>query len=249
MEPVLIPNALSRGMRTLGWCVVSTLCVSACLDTGGSPLTVPVSPDTPGLPLFSEDISTVPRLLSDHGLDLEAAAEVEGWWDSWTMSESEGVELRSQICSSAAHRLFPVMGMAGVQDVLDRNTLGLASVVAVEAFAGSEAVSHALDQARAFHSDAWLALGRGEGEDALRLAFRTADALWEVSPEEVAKELIERATDALGRIPAAGSYSEEELIRIRRLMYGASEALEDGDYPGAIRRAYYACQLLGADPP
>jgi len=210
---------------------------------------VPVSPDTPGLPLFSEDISTVPRLLSDHGMDLEAAAEVEGWWDSWTMSDSEGVELRSKIYSSAAQRLFPVMGLAGVQDVLDRNTLGLASVVAVEAIAGSEAVSHALDQARAFHSDAWLALGRGEGEHALRLAFRTADALWEVSPEEVAKELIERATDALGRIPAAGSYSEEELVRIRRLMYGASEALEDGDYPGAIRRAYYACQLLGADPP
>jgi len=83
----------------------------------------------------------------------------------------------------------------------------------------------------------------------LAFAFRAADALWQVSPRQVATELIERAEKFLGRNPAFGSYSQEELIRIRRLMYGASEALDAGDYPRAIRRAYYACQLLGANPP
>jgi hypothetical protein len=249
MEPVPIPSALSRSLSTFAWCVISTLSVSACMDAGGHPLAVALAPETLGAVLFSEELSTVPRLFSDYGLALEGAAESEAWWDSWALGDLEGAHLRSQIYSSAAQRLFPVMGLAGTQDVLDRNTLSLAAVGAVGAIVDSEGISHALGRARGFHSDAWRALGRGEGEDALRLALRTTDALWEVSPQQVAVDLIGRATDEMGRNPEPASYSEEELIRIRRLMYGASEALEEGDYPRAIRRAYYACQLLGADFP
>jgi hypothetical protein len=74
------------------------------------------------------------------------------------------------------------------------------------------------------------------------------DALWEVSPQQVAFELVRKAEGDYGRIRASDTYSEEELTRIRRLTTGAAEALEEGDYPLAIRRAYYACQLLGAYP-
>ena len=250
MEPVPIPPAISSGLRTFMWCVIYTLSVSGCMDTEANPLdvAVPVAPETHGALLFSDEISTVPSLLLDHGLAHEGVAEAEAWWDSWDLGDSEGAALRSQIYPSAAQRLFPVMGMAGVQDVLDRNTSGLAAIGAMGAIVDTEAISHALDRARGLHSDAWRALGRGEGESALVLALRTADALWEVSPQQVATDLIDRATNALGRNPQPASYSVEELIRIRRLMYGASEALDEGDYPRAIRRAYYACQLLGADP-
>ncbi|MFH1762677.1 MAG: hypothetical protein ABIF09_00670 [Gemmatimonadota bacterium] len=243
-----ISSALSHSLSILGWCVISTLSVSGCLDAGSGPLTVAAAPENHASVLFSGELATVPRLLSDHGLALEGVAEVEAWWDSWKLDDSEGAHLRTQIYPSAAQRLFPVMGLAGLQDAMDQNALGLDAAGAVGAIVDSEAMSHALDRARGFHSEAWSALERGEGESALTLVLRTADALWEVSPEQVATELIERATDAMGRKPESASYSEEELIRIRRLMSGASEALEQGDYPRAIRRAYYACQLLGADP-
>ena len=89
----------------------------------------------------------------------------------------------------------------------------------------------------------------GDAVRALELSMDAADALWEVSPRQVAADLIQRAEEALGRNPGPDAYSQEELTRVRRLMYGASEAVEEGDYPRAIRRAYYACQLLGANPP
>ena len=249
MEPVPIPSALLRGFRTLGWCVISTLSVSGCMDAGTSPLGVAVAPETQDAVLFAVGLATVPRLLSDHGLAVEGAAETEAWWDSWTLSDPDGDRLRSKIYPSASQRLYPVLGLAGIQDVLGRNTLSLDAVGAVAGIVDSQAISHALDHGRGLHSEAWRALGRGEGEGALSLALRTADVLWKVSPHQVATELIERARDALGRNPEFASYSQEELIRIRRLMHGASEALEQGDYPRAIRRAYYACQLLGADSP
>ena len=248
LEPVPSPFALSRGLSTLAWCVISTLSVSACMDAGTDPLALAVAPETRGAVLFADGLSTVPSLLSDHGLALEGAVEAEGWWDSWSLGESEGARLRSQIYPSAVQQLYPVMGVAGTQDVLGRNALSLAAVEAMGSVVGLEAISHALDRARRFHSEARSALGRGEGESALMLALRTADTLWEVSPQQVAMELIERATDALGRNFGLTSYSEEELTRIRRLMHGASDALDEGDYPRAIRRAYYACQLLGVDP-
>ena len=217
------------------------------MDAGTNPLAVAVAPETHGAVFFADGLSTVPSLFSDHGLALEGAVEVEAWWDSWSLGEAEGARLRFLIYPLAVERLYPVMGVAGTQDVLGRNALSLAAVEAVESVVGLEAISHALDRARNLHSEARSALGRGEGESALTLALHAADALWEVGPQQVTMELIERATDALGRKLGLTSYSEEELIRIRRLMHGASEALDDGDYPRAIRRAYYACQLLGVD--
>ena len=243
-----IPSTLSRDLHTFVLCVISTLSVSACTDADIHPLGMAGPPETHGSVSFAEGFSTVPQLLTEHGLAQEGAIEAEAWWDSWTMAGPEGPQLRSKIYPSAAQRLYPVLGLAGVQDVLDRNSVAVSAVQAVGDLIGSEAVSQALGRARGLHSDSWRALGRGEGEAALRLALRTADALWEVSPQQVAADLIDQAQDALGRKPGSGSYSQEELIRIRRLLYGASEALDQGDYPRAIRRAYYALQLLGTDP-
>jgi len=217
------------------------------MDAGINPLAVAVAPETHGAVFFAHGLSTVPSLFSDHGLALEGAVEAEAWWDSWSLVQAEGAQLRSLIYPLAVQRLYPVMGVAGIRDVLGRNALSLAAVETVESVVGLESISHALDRARNLHSQARSALVRGEGESALMLALHAADALWEVGPQQVAMELIERATDALGRNFGLTSYSEEELIRIRRLMHGASDALDEGDYPRAIRRAYYACQLLGVD--
>ena len=88
----------------------------------------------------------------------------------------------------------------------------------------------------------------GDGWAAIEAMLRSADALRSVSPYQVASGLLNRARMSLRRIGELPSYSQEELAQIRRLTSGAEEAFADGDYPRAIRRAYYACQLLGADP-
>jgi hypothetical protein len=219
------------------------------MDEENGPLAISVAPETHGAVLFSDDLSTVPRLLTDNGLAEDGAVEAEAWWASWDMSDGEGALLRSEVHPMAARRLFPALGLAGVRDVLGKNGRSIAAAGAMDAFLRSETIHESLESAKDLHQQALMSLVRGEGEAALVLAFSAADALWEVSPRQVAADLIEKAERALGRDSEFGSYSKEELIRIRRLMYGASEALDDGDYPRAIRRAYYACQLLGANPP
>lgn len=223
--------------------------VSGCVDTGQDPLATAVAPETHGAIFFSDGLSTLPDLLLDHGLALEGAVEAEAWRDSWDLEEEEGLRLRTLSYGSAVQRLFPLMGTQGVEDVLVKNAVSLNSGRALGDLLNSESISLALDQAEGFQSRARSALGEGEGEQALLLALRTADALWEVTPEHVATELVRRAEQGMRRISEDAPYSQEELVRVRRLTYGASEALREGDYPGAIRRAYYACQLLGVDPP
>ena len=210
---------------------------------------MPVAPETHGAVLFSVELPTVPNLLSVHGLAPEAALEAEAWQSSWTLEDEAGSRLRSQIYPLAAQRLLPVLGVAGLRDILAKNRLSLDAVEAMGSLVNLATVSSAFAQANALHSQARSAVELGELERGLVFAFRTADALWKVTPPQVAEELMETAAETLGRKGDSGTYSEEELIRIRRLMYGASEALDDGDYPRAIRRAYYACQLLGATPP
>lgn len=233
----------------LGMCVLGTLPLSACQDMDHNPLALAVAPETYGAVLFSEELVTVPHLLSEEGLEAEGSAETEAWWESWRVGGDEGARLRALVYSSATRRLFPVLGEAGVSELLARHGEGLAAAEQIRPFLASEAVRSSLRRAASLHAEARASLGNGEAEVALGLVLRSADALWEVTPLQVASELVERAGGALGRIPEPVPYSQQELTRIRRLLNGAKEALGQGDYPLAIRRAYYACQLLGVDPP
>jgi hypothetical protein len=95
--------------------------------------------------------------------------------------------------------------------------------------------------------EAGQALTVGNTEAALLLTLRAADRLRELAPREVAHRLISEAQDALGRNPDEATYSELDLERGRHLLISAGTAMDDADYPRAIRRAYYACRLLGVD--
>jgi hypothetical protein len=205
-----------------------------------------VAPETHGAILFSGDLPSVPHLLSTEGLESAASAEAEAWWESWTLGKAEGERLRAQIYPSTVGHLFPVLGEAGVRGLLTHQDAALGAVQTASALVTSEAVQSSLAKARRLHDDALFQEERGDAKGALLLAIQSVDALWEISPHQVAADLLERATSATGRNDLAVSYSEQELTRIRRLTSGAEEALDAGDYPRAIRRAYYACQLLGA---
>jgi len=233
---------------TLG-CVALTLSLSACSDEEATPLALAVAPETHGAILLSEGPATVPQLLSLYGLDHEGAAQAEAWWDSWSMEDQEGTLLRSKVYPLASASLLQVLGAVGVEDLLGQNYLTLTAVEGVASLIDSQAVSESLERARKLQAEATTALREGRVRRSLELVMEAADALWALSPNHVATELLAQAQAAVRRNRDYATYSEVELIRIRRLIHGASEALEGGDYPGAIRRAYYACQLLGVGPP
>jgi hypothetical protein len=207
-----------------------------------------VAPETHGAVLLTEGMPTVSDLVKEYGLAAQLEGELDAWWGSWDLDLREGPRVRASVYPSASRALFPFLMDEGVADLLARNEENLQAAQAVELLLVADAVDAAMDNAWRYHTQAVAALGRGMGEVALGLALRSADAVREVSPEQVARALLRTAGEALRRNPGPLPYSEEELTRIRRLTNGAEEALGAGDYPRAIRRAYYACQLLGAGP-
>lgn len=227
-------------------CVFFTLPLSSCADAESHPLALAVASETHGAVLLGEDLPTVPNLLPGGLAGPDQAAVSGAWWDSWQLEEAQGAEARRLLYPMVAHRLASELSEAGIQELLGRTESNIAAVGGVAIYLDPGTIGPTLIQARRLHGEASDALAGGDDSAALELILEAADALWSLSPQRVAMGLIEEASEAFERKVDPASYSEEEFIRIRRLMYGASEALEQGDYPRAIRRAYYACQLLGA---
>ena len=94
-------------------------------------------------------------------------------------------------------------------------------------------------------------LAQGRLAESLAQALQAADLLREVGPEAVSRMLLARAETQLEQLRARASGDDsargvpEQVGRGQRLIRGAHEALEEGDYMRAIRRAFYACQVLG----
>lgn len=232
----------------LGLCVASAAPLSAQKDMAEHPLEA-VAPETFGAVALGEGLPSVPELVEAHGLQEEGSAILETWRDSWALESRDGAVLRArEVYPGVVARLFPLLSRPGVRELLLENEESLRSAKRMGILLDNEKVEWALAEALRFHQAALLALQEGDGEMALGLALQSADALREVSPREVASDLLQQAQDLLGRKPGLDTYSIEEVARIRRLTHGAREALEEGDYPRAIRRAYYACRLMGVEP-
>lgn len=246
-RPNVMRRTFHRALVTLGMCVAITLPASALQNKDEHSLSA-VAPETHGAVALGGGLPSVPELVQAHGLDAEGFEELEAWKDSWGMVDGDGALVRAtQVYPGVAARLFPILNRPGVAELLRENEESLRSAKRMGVLLANRRVEEALEGALRHHHEAVMALQEGDGERSLRLAFQSADALRAVGPAQVAGDLLERARDQLRRNRDLETYSLEKLTRIRRLTNGAAEALEDGDYPRAIRRAYYACQLLGAD--
>lgn len=229
-----------------GMCVLYTLPLSARQDTDRG-LIVAVAPETHGAVSLG-GLPTLPELVLEQGLESEGQAEVEAWWDSWTLSAVDGAKARQEVYPSISARLYPLLSHDGVAELLRRNQASLRTARSLWVILANPRIESALENAHQLHELALSSLLDEEGERALGLALQSADALRAVSPQQVASELLREAQESLRRNEASASYSQEQLTRIRRLTNGARKAIEEKDYPRAIRRAYYACQLMGVDP-
>ena len=217
-----------------------------CDDAGTDPMAVLVAAETHGALALSERLPTLPDLVERSPVRGELIGAADLWALSWRRGE-DGRQDRGEAYASVVPRLSTELGSTGIADALDavRSTLDAADSMDPTELPGF--VIEGTRAARELAEDAEQSLARGERERALLRTLEASDRLHELGPEEVAQELIRRAEEALGRKEDAVSYSELEVERSRHLLIAAREAMDRGDHLRAIRRAFYACQLLGVE--
>ncbi len=245
-------------LRRLAFLVAVPVAVlTACAEAPRDPVALLVAPEAraalevgaslPGLPELVQratpDGATVPELIEAEALWREAAA---------TGDPELAVLLRDSAYTLAAPALavrLDSAALTGVQARLDRWITLAGGVVRHAEF---HDLSAALIEAGTDLAAARTARARGDSVAAVAATLRASDRLAETTPQAVAFRLsaedeaaMERARQLAGKVISPDS--RLRLERIDRLVRGARQALTAGHYEMAIRRAYYARQLLMAE--
>ncbi len=187
-----------------------------------------------------------PRGWADPGaLADEGARALDTWRGSWDLPLEEGRRVREAAYGLMAESLTDLVAAP----TFDRELAALGeAVLRAEALGTGEGlpghVAAGILQAGSYRDAALEAHARGDARSALEAVIRGADALREVGPEAVARALQGEVEGLVGRLPEDPSYSEQDLGRLQRLVRGARQALDEGNWVLAIRRAFYAKALL-----
>ena len=173
-------------------------------------------------------------------------AAVTRWEASWGYGAAEGRQLREQIYQAAdslALEFDPDAARSVVQSVR-------IALTEIQTVSGSlpRHLAVQVSEAKRLLTGAERADGDGDETGSVLDALRAADALRETTPRMVAFTLVETAETALDSVASADGAKADspDQERARRLTRWARTAIEAGDHPRAIQRAYYACRLLGA---
>ncbi len=226
--------------------VLCAVVLFGCDDSGSDPMATLVAAETHGALAMAEDLPSLPELTRRLDEPSRVAASAELWTRSWDEGD-EGDRMRMEAYMAAVPPLAARLGPTGVRGVLDpvQGTLAAARTMDETELPGF--VIDGVAASDALAAEAETALDEGDLGRALLLAFEAADGLRKLGPEEVARDLVIRAEQAIGRDGEDRSYTDLELERSRHLLLSAAEAMGRNDYLRAIRRAFYACQLLGVD--
>jgi hypothetical protein len=103
-------------------------------------------------------------------------------------------------------------------------------------------IASEVQRAGELHEHVEAALEDGDVATALAYAMEASDALRRFSPSRAVEAFLTKADAEL----TAGddALSDTDRARAMRLVEGARSAIAEGDWTRAIRRAYYASQLL-----
>jgi len=232
--------------------VLGGLAVAGCRDAPTEPAALVVAAETEAALRVAASLPTLPQLVERarsagklEAGEAEAVAEAYALWaqaDS-TANPRAAVALRRRSYALAAPVLARSLGPAGLAEVEAglRQWIELAST-ALDGVS-VPGVADALNTARS------LVARAGRADDPVRVAellLEAGDRLRETTPAAVARRLIRQVERALTtREGPADRAGEVARRRAERLLRGARQALAEGDPVLAIRRAYYARQLLG----
>lgn len=232
-----------------GLCLSATIAVSACHDARSDPMAVLLAEDTQRALLTDPRLPSLARLSEEAGAEARLSGPADLWSESWEHPPEEGRELRRRAYDESAGALAGALGRASVEATVASVGDALKAAASLDPVSLGERVLDHLERAERLHEAALAALGEGRDAEALSRGLHAADVLREVGPETVARTLLFEAEGALERvrIPEDGPPSID-VARGQRLVRGARQALEAGDHAMAIRRAYYACQVLGVQP-
>ena len=217
--------------------------LTACRDAPTDPLVGIVAEEAMGA-LALGVVLPDPAALVPPGQEGEGAQALESWRRSWDLPLDEARRLRE--------KLYPelVEALAGqaTPDALRKEVAVLGEGVlrarTLDASVLPGHIASRLTEATARYQTAQRALASGDPAALFEALIRGGDALREVGPEAVARDLMLQVETALGRVSPDDSYSDQDLERLRRLVQGGRQAVEAEDWALAIRRAYYAKALL-----
>lgn len=224
--------------------LVTAAALGACRDAPTDPLVGLVAQEAYAALALGVSFPDPGAWRASGWLEAEEAEALEAWRASWDLPAAEGREARE-----GTYRVLA----AGVARHAERSALEIELTLLAEGVARAEGlvgegspphVVRGIEAARAQRAAAALALAAGDTPAAAAALLRGGDALREVGPEAVARSLVGEAEAGLGSISEPHPYSEQELERLRRLVRGGRQALEEGDWVLAIRRAFYAKALL-----
>ncbi len=232
------------------------LLVPACADAPRDPVALLVAPEARAALEVGSTLPSLPELIRRNtpGAPTGDLARAETLWReaAGAVDGVQAAELREAAYALAAPALAAAMdstSLAGTQARLER---WIALAGGALRHAEFRDLSTALHEASGDLAAARGAEARGDRVEEVAMTLRAADRLSETTPQAVAARLAAEDEAALGTLrQAGGAPSDEEarrrLERIDRLVRGAREALAAGRYEVAIRRAYYARQLLTAE--
>ena len=213
---------------------------AGCHDSPTDPLASLVTPETAPALEVEAVLPLLPDLAARTGTEAALSGPVMRWVGSWN-DPAGGQALRRSAVAEAAPVLGEALGTGGA-------TQALAPLLQVAGSLGDldgapADLAPVLDDGRARVERVRSALADERPGEALREGLIAADRLREASPEQVARALLARGERWLAQV---GEQDEADPDHARGavLLERARQALEAGDYPRAVQRAFYACQLL-----
>lgn len=234
------------------------LVAAGCADAPTGPSAVLVTPEAEAALRVASSLPTLPHLTERYleeapALDEEGRGALREARALWLEAESaEDPDAARALRAAAYVRAAPALAraldageLATIHDRLDR-WMRLAQGALAEV--STPEIAAALVDGRTLLAEARAAEATGDRTAAVASTLAAADRLLETTPGAVAMRLIRSAEQELERRRAGGAERDEahelSLSRAERLLRGAREAWEQEDYARAIRRAYYAGQLL-----
>jgi hypothetical protein len=218
---------------------------AACHDAPTDPLATLVTPETAPALAVEAILPTLPELAARTGTEARLSEPVMDWVGSWNDPEG-GEALRRTAVERAAPVLAEALGPGGATQALAPLFQVARSLAALDP--APPPLAPMLAEVARGVANARDALDAGRPAVALREGLYAADRVRSASPEQVARALVARGEQALASLtdPARDPGPDQE--RGVQLLRRARQALDAGDYPRAVQRAFYGCQLLQAAP-
>lgn len=232
--------------------------IAACSDAPDAPTALLVTPETHAALAVGSSLPGLPELAAAADSAALAPPDAAGLAQArrlWASADSAPDAPSARALRAQANRVAaPILAISldSVALTAAQQKLQRWSELAGAALRGADLpeLAHAVADGGALLQRAREAARSGDRAGAVLATLDASERLAETTPRAVALRLTsadEFALDALRRTvgPRDGDGAIHRAERIERLVRGAREAIAAGKYDVAIRRAYYARQLLG----